>query len=379
MVYSSVSHAIDHLGGIDKFVKPGMRVLVKPNILQASGPEAAICTHPDVVYSVCKILKEHGCKVILAESPGAGSIYGSAQLKKAYETTGYAEFARELDIELNYDVAYEEVPNPEGSIIKRFLIIKPAMEVDAIVVVSKLKTHLFTGMTAATKNLFGLVPGMEKATFHGRLTDPMDFSRMLVDLNVLMRPVLQILDAVVGMEGDGPNSGEPRKIGAIMASSSYAGIDVVAARLIGISPMVIPTIKAAVERGILDPNLEEIEVKGDRIESFDIKDFKMAPTYAGGENKRSRFLLLHLMKMTRTYALRPIVIREKCVGCGRCVRACPVHTVHMHRGKAMVKHGDCIRCYTCHEMCTSNAIILKRSFGGKIAVKLLERRSKDVR
>jgi uncharacterized protein (DUF362 family) len=102
-----------------------MRVLVKPNVLQTSGPEASIYTHSDVVYSVCRVLKEHGCHVILAESPGAGSIYGPAQLKKAYEKTGYAQVAQELGIELNYDVSYEEVPNPEGRIIKRFLIIKP--------------------------------------------------------------------------------------------------------------------------------------------------------------------------------------------------------------------------------------------------------------
>lgn len=378
-VFSSVSRAIELLGGIDKFVKPGMRVLVKPNILQASGPEAAVCTHPDVVYSVCRILKEHGCRVILAESPGAGSIYGSAQLKKAYETTGYAQFAQELGIELNYDVSYEEVANPEGKIIKRFLIIRPAREVDAIVVVSKLKTHLFTGMTAATKNLFGLIPGMEKASFHGRLTDPMDFSRMLVDLNELMRPALQIMDAVIGMEGNGPYSGEPRKIGAILASSSYADIDVVAARVLGIPPMNIPTIKAAVERGLLDKDLEGIEVLGERVESFVIKDFKLPPTYMEGGKEKTGVVTRRLMKMTRAFALRPVVVREKCVGCGRCVRACPVQTVHMHRGKAKVKHGDCIRCYTCHEMCTSQAIVLKRSFGGKIVVKLTERRSKNVR
>jgi uncharacterized protein (DUF362 family)/Pyruvate/2-oxoacid:ferredoxin oxidoreductase delta subunit len=377
-VFNSVSRAIEILGGIDKFVKPGMRVLVKPNILQASGPEAAVCTHPDVVYSVCRILKEHGCRVIIAESPGAGSIYGSAQLKKAYETTGYAQFAEELGIELNYDVSYEEVANPEGSMIKRFLIIKPAREVDAIIVVSKLKTHLFTGMTAATKNLFGLVPGMEKATFHGRLIDPLDFSRMLVDLNELVRPALQIMDAIIGMEGDGPYSGEPRKIGAVLASSSYAGIDVVAARLIGIPPLDIPTIKAAVERGILDKDLEGIEVKGENIESFDIKDFKLPPTYANGRNGRTGTLLRHLMKMTRVYALRPIVVREKCVGCGRCIRACPVQTIKIRRGKAKVKHSDCIRCYTCHEMCTSQAIVLKRSFGGKVTARLVERRSRDV-
>lgn len=374
MVFSSVSRAIDLLGGIGAFVKPGMRVLVKPNILQASGPEALICTHPDVIYSVCKILKEHGCHVILAESPGAGSVYSPVQLKKAYEKTGYAQVAEDLGIELNYDVSYEEVPNPEGRIIKRFLIIKPAREADAIVVVSKLKTHLLTEMTAATKNLFGLIPGLEKASFHGRLPDPMDFSRMLVDLNELVRPTFQVMDAVIAMEGDGPNSGDPRKVGAILASSSYAGIDVVASRVIGIPPMDIPTVRAAVERGLLDQELEGIEVKGEKTDSFDIKDFKLPSTYASGGKKKSGFIMRNLMKMMRAYALRPVVLRERCTACGDCVRACPVQMVQIHRGKAKVDHSKCIRCYACHEMCTSQAIVLRRSFGGQVTAKMMELR-----
>ncbi len=374
-VFSSVSKAIELLDGIGAFIKPGMRVLVKPNILQAAVPEKAVCTHPDVVYSVCRILKEHGCKVILAESPGAGSIYGSAQLKKAYEKTGYAQFAEELGLELNYDISHEEVPNPEGRMIKRFSIIKPAREVDAIVVVSKLKTHLFTEMTAATKNLFGLIPGYEKASFHGRLPDPLDFSRMLVDLNELVRPTLQVMDAVMAMEGDGPNSGDPRKVGAILASGSYAHIDVVAARVIGIPPMDIPTVRAAMERGILGQKLDDIEVRGESIESLRVNDFKLPSTFASGGKKKSGFVIRNLMKMMRAYALRPVVVRERCTACGRCIRACPVQTIQLHRGKAKVDHSKCIRCYTCHEMCTSDAIVLRRSFGGKVAARLVERKA----
>ncbi len=373
-VFSAASRAVELLGGIGAFVKPGMRVLVKPNILQASAPEKVICTHPDVIYAVCRILKEHGCKVILAESPGAGAIYGSAQLKKAYEKTGYAQVADELGIELNYDVTYEEVPNPDGRLIKRFAIIKPAMEADAIVVVSKLKTHLLTEITAATKNLFGLIPGYEKASFHGRLPDPMDFSRMLVDLNELIRPTLQVMDAVIGMEGDGPNSGEPRKIGAILASNSYASIDVVAARVIGIPPMDIPTVRAAMERGILNKDFEGIEIRGESPESFEIKDFKLPSTYAAGGKKKSGFFVQNMMKMMRAYALRPVVVAERCSACGQCVRACPVQSVQMHRGKAKVDHSKCIRCYTCHEMCASQAIVLKRSLAGNVVAKFVERK-----
>ena len=142
---------------------------MKPNILSPTAPDKCIATHPDVVYAVAKLLVDHGCKVVIAESPGAGTIYSAANLKKAYETVGYAQVAMDLGIELNQDIAARDVANPDGVLMKRLKLIEPVFNVDAVVIVSKMKTHLFTYMTGAAKNVFGLIPGIEKATFHGRL------------------------------------------------------------------------------------------------------------------------------------------------------------------------------------------------------------------
>jgi ferredoxin len=278
-----------------------------------------------------------------------------------------------LGVELNEDPGYREVANPNGKLIKRFQIIDPVMEADAVIVVSKLKTHLLTNMTAATKNLFGVIPGMEKASFHGRLEDPLDFSRMLVDLNELVRPTLQIIDAVVAMEGDGPNSGDPRKVGAILASPSYAAADVAAARLIGFDPMSVPTVLAALERGILDDNLG-ITIKGGSIDDLKVPDFRPPSTYVGGKRQSDGMLMRKMSKMMKAYALRPKIDRTKCTGCERCVRACPTQTIVLRQGRAMVKHRDCIACYTCHEMCNNEAIKLERTLTGKLMASLMERK-----
>ena len=181
------------------------------------------------------------------------------------------------------------------------------------------------------------------------------------------------MDAVIGIEGDGPNSGEPRKIGAIPASGSCAHIDVVAAHVIGLVPIDIPTIKAEVERGLLNQDFEGIEVKGESIESFEIKDFKLPSTFASVNRKRTVTITRQLTRMMRAYTLRPVAVKELCVACGRCVRVCPIKAVQMHNGKAKVHHSDCIGCYTCHEMCTSPAIVLIRSMSGKVAARLVER------
>lgn len=158
-VLEAIQASIELLGGLDRFIAPGQRVLLKPNLLQAAPPEKCVTPHPSVVYAVGKLLKEHGCTVILADSPGAGLAYSEGALRKVYAATGLDKVAEELGMELNFDTTYQEVPNPGGRKVKRFMVISPALNVDAIVSVCKAKTHVMTAMTGATKNTFGLLPG----------------------------------------------------------------------------------------------------------------------------------------------------------------------------------------------------------------------------
>ena len=370
---AAVKRSIDLIGGIDRFAKSGQRVLLKPNILMPSSPEKCVVTHPDVVYAVAKLLVDNGCKVIIAESPGAGMIYSAANLKKAYETVGYDQVAKDLGIELNADVGARDVANPDGVLMKRLRLIEPVFNVDVVVVVSKMKTHLFTYMTGAAKNAFGLVPGMEKPTFHARLQDPDEFARMIVDVNEFVKPALEIMDAVEAMEGDGPMSGTPRHVGAVLASGSYSALDVVAARIMSIDPKVIGTIKSAVERGLIAEDLSDVEMIGDTFESFVVKDFQRPSTFTG--KKRSGGRMMKVMAgMIKVYALRPSIVRSMCIGCGKCHRGCPVKAITMKNGKARINNRKCIRCYSCHEFCDSHAIMLKRTLGGKAVAVMVDRK-----
>ncbi len=369
-IVAAVRGSIEMLGGLDRFIAPGQRVLLKPNLLHGTPPERCVTPHPSVVYAVGKLLKDHGCTVILADSPGAGLSYTEGSLRKVYAATGLDKVAEELGIELNFDTTYQEVPNPDGRKVKRFVVISPALEVDAIVSVCKAKTHVMTAMTGATKNTFGLLPGWEKPSFHSRMESSSDFAEMLVDLNDLMRPRLHVMDAVMGMEGDGPNNGDPRKIGAVVASGSCHALDVVAARLMGFEPRDICTIRAAIGRGYLDKDLSGITVLGARVDDLAVKDFRKPATYVpGGQYEQGR-LMRSVAKLARAYALRPEVITERCVGCGQCEKVCPKKTVKVKKGKARFKYGDCIRCYCCHEMCPHDAIALRHSAGGRLLAKI---------
>ena len=278
--------------------------------------------------------------------------------------------AEETGATLNYDTGYRTVSYPEGEVMKPFSIINPAIEADAIVAVSKAKTHMWTRMTGATKNLFGLIPGLEKPVFHFRFQDEYAFGRMLVDLNECMRPRLQIVDVVMAMEGDGPQAGSPRKIGVILAGSNPAAGDSVLARLIGMDPLEIGCIRSAAERGLIDP--VTVRTVGDDPADFMVPDFQKPSTYAGGRiGIRRRMVLSVAQRFGSIYALRPDVIEEACIGCGKCERICPMRAVTIVAGRATIDLSRCIRCYCCHEMCTEHAIALSRGISGRLLARLL--------
>ena len=236
--------------------------------------------------------------------------------------------------------------------------------------VCKAKTHVMTAMTGAVKNLFGLLPGWEKPSFHSRMETTGDFAAMLVDLSELMRPKLSVMDAVMGMEGDGPNNGSPRKMGAIIASADVHALDVVEARLMSYEPMDICTIREAVERGHLQAGFGDVRTVGAGIEDLVVPDFRKPATYVPGRDYEQGRLIRTIGKLARVYALRPEVIAGRCVGCGRCEEACPKGAVRVEKGKAKFSYGECIRCYCCHEMCPHDAIALRKSASGRLLARM---------
>jgi uncharacterized protein (DUF362 family)/NAD-dependent dihydropyrimidine dehydrogenase PreA subunit len=298
-------------------------------------------------------------------------------LRKNYVAAGYDAISKELGIPLNYDTGYCEVHAPDGKMVKRFSIIKPVLDVDAIVVVSKAKTHSLTYLSGAAKNLFGVIPGFEKPLYHAKMPEREDFCAMIVDLNEVVKPKLQVMDAVIAMEGDGPHTGNPRKIGAIMASEDYTAIDVLMARLMSFDPIQIDTIKAAVERGFIREDFSDIATLGDDPSSLVIQDFKHPSTYSGSEGKSVKQNLVRKIvygtyfAIGRHYPPWPKIETDICVSCLKCVRSCPKQIISVVNRKPKIRYKNCIRCYCCHEMCDSHAISLERSLSGKIIAKIM--------
>ncbi|MDD1728916.1 MAG: DUF362 domain-containing protein [Methanospirillum sp.] len=358
-IHQAVREAIDLTGGISRYLKPGMHVLVKPNILMGADPAKAVCTHPAVLKAVCQIITGLGCTITVADSPGAGIPYKPKNLIKAYELAHYTGIGTLPGVTLNEDTSSRAVSFPEGFFVKQFEIITPILNADAVVVVSKLKTHIYTGMTGATKNMFGAIPGLDKPPYHARLQDADSFGKMLLDLNRCIKPVLQIMDAVDIMEGDGPMAGTPIRLGAILASPDYLALDIIAARLIGFDPISIGSIKEAAERGLVDESM--VEIRGVAVEELANPGIKKPETQLPGDSSSWIRTLLRpvLHRLAGSYTLHPNLIKKNCIRCLKCERICPVSAITINNGYPGFDVDTCIRCYCCHEMCDSHAIRLQ--------------------
>ncbi len=358
-VRTAVRTALDLIGGIDQYLTPGMHVLVKPNLLMGADPAKAVCTHPKVLEAVCQMITDMGCTVTIADSPGAGIPYRPKNLHKAYELAGYSNLHAIPGVSLNTDTSSRAVAFPEGILVKQFEIITPIFEADAVVVISKLKTHIYTGMTGATKNLFGAIPGLDKPPYHARLVDPALFGKMLLDLNRCIKPDLQIMDAIDIMEGDGPMAGTPVRLGAILSSPNYTALDIVASRLIGFDPCTIGGVQAAIEEGCIDE--KKIVIIGATIEELANPSIQKPQTHTQTSPSFFRKILRRILHGAGlSFTLRPSLIKKSCIRCMKCRQICPVDAIELSKGYPVFMTKKCICCYCCHEMCDSHAISLKR-------------------
>ena len=355
------------MGGMQQFAAAGERIVLKPNLLTAAPPEHATTTHPAVVAAVGKLVKQTGAAVALIDSPGSGFPHSEKTLRKVYAASGMNDAAAQAGIELSFDITSQAVSFPQGVLIKRFDILTPLAQASGIINLCKLKTHGFLGMTGAVKNSFGAIPGRDKPGFHAKLHDPARFAGMCLDLSACVAPRLTIMDAVVGMEGNGPHNGSPRHIGLLLASSNPLALDVVATEIIGMKREQNPLLMEAAKRGWTPTRLEEIDLIGIEKKALRVPDFRLPATVLGSAGSVALRLFAPIFK--HAFSVRPQIIADKCVGCGVCRDACPVQVITIEQRVAQIRHRDCIRCYCCHEMCPHDAIALQ----GGVLYRLLHR------
>ena len=360
IVKDSVRSALDLLGGMSSFICSGDKVLLKVNLLIKRKPEKVTTTHPAIVQAVAELVLEAGGKPIIGDSPGGYHFYSESTLKEVYETCGMKDAATKSGAELNFNTEVIDVPYPSGKIMKSIKTIKPVLEVDKIISIPKIKTHMMTVYSGAVKNMFGIIPGSYKAEYHLRFDDTGDFADLLIDICSFSKPVLTIMDAIIGMEGYGPTNGTPKKVGLVMASRDPYALDAIAAKVIGLEGSQVPTIRKSIDRGLYDGNIDGIDILGEAINDVKVEDFKK-PTVKVAFNFYSLLIPKPLLKrINRFIKPTPRFNKIKCKGCAMCAKSCPPKAITMANGKPEVQLEKCIRCFCCHELCNFDAVQIKR-------------------
>jgi uncharacterized protein (DUF362 family)/Pyruvate/2-oxoacid:ferredoxin oxidoreductase delta subunit len=358
-VLSGLRRSIDLIGGIQNFVRKNNRVLVKPNLLYGKIPEKAVTTHPSILRGMIQIVREAGGIPFIGDSPSVGS------LMKTAEKAGIKAVADEMKCPL---VEFDKPVLPSkggGKIFKQLQIDQTVLEADVIINLPKFKTHSLTLLTLGVKNLFGCIPGSRKALWHLKAgEDRKTFAQILLDIYQTIRPSLTILDGIVGMEGNGPNSGRPIPLGLILASGNSLSLDQVACDLLGISRKSLLTNRVALEWGMVK---DEIEVLGERVEDVKISNFQF-PTLSQPDWNMPRFLRKAL---NNALTSKPVIEEKICNACDRCEEICPPKAL-AKKGKDLVfDYGKCIRCFCCLEVCPEGAISIKPGWALKLIGKRL--------
>ncbi|MGI6129263.1 MAG: DUF362 domain-containing protein [bacterium] len=357
-VDSAVREAVDYLGGLDKFVQPGQQVLLKANLLTKRPPGDAVTTHPALVKAVAKEVIRAGGQPLIYDSPGGP--FTKSALEGVYASCGMTQVATELDAKLNWDVATVNVTAAEKAQVRNITLSQAIATADVIINLPKLKSHGLTRYTGAVKNLYGCIPGLSKAEYHLQLPTLDQFANFLLDLALTVKPTLTIMDAVVGMEGEGPSAGTPRHLGYVLASSSMFALDAAAVNLIGLKEEEVPTTRLAKTRGLFNKVVDEIVV-GLNLREQVVHDFEIPPP--GGTSFRLLGYRLppRVLKLVGGWlGARPVFQADKCRRCGICVRSCPAKALTLSGKKPTIKLTDCIRCFCCQELCPVQAVIIHR-------------------
>ncbi len=332
----------DSLNLIDFKFKKGTKVLIKPNILGAHTPEQCVTTNPIIVEELCKVLKANGCKIYIGES-------SASETDRAFEVCGIAQVARKYGQLINFEKERKikvKINNPSSKFV---YLPKILGEVDLIVNMPKLKTHVLTRMTGSVKNLFGCVPGKAKMGYHKIFASGREMSGFFLDLYQAIKPGLNILDGIVGLEGYGPGaSGEPKKTGLILTSRNGILLDVVAGEIIGFKENEVFTNAAARSRGLIG----KPEMVGNGFNKKVI--YKKPISFEQGMGIYQFLLrLLPADKISFHY--------DRCIKCGKCKNNCPVSAIQM-KPYPICNPNGCIQCFCCMEVCPKRAVYLNESW-----------------
>ena len=352
--------------GLLDFVEKDMKVGIKVNLVGNFNPDKAATTHPILVKVLCKLLIDRGAIVTIGDSPGG--LFTEGILRSSYKGAGLT-ICEEVGAILNYDVSTSNI-KVDKQVVKNLDVSNWLLNQDAIINFAKLKSHGMMALSSSVKNMFGVVPGVLKPEYHYRYPSHDDFANMLIDINEVFNCKLNLVDAIIGMEGNGPTQGTPRMIGALLASTKPYPIDVVCAKLINLDIDNVYTITESIKRG-LTPSFNDI-ILNDDISELIVSDFKnIKPGKSMEFSEKFKGPLGKIINpiIARVLTVKPRVKKKECIGCKKCENICPVKAIIMIDKKPIINRDKCIRCFCCQEFCPVGAMKAHKNIIVKILTK----------
>jgi uncharacterized protein (DUF362 family)/Pyruvate/2-oxoacid:ferredoxin oxidoreductase delta subunit len=323
------------------------KVLIKPNVLRASKAEEHIVTNPSLLRAVVEKVEEmKPAGIIVGDNPG---VFDYGDNENCFRTTGLMEAAKGYYRNLGntaQNVAFNPDFMPEVGVSKEIL------DADIVISLPKFKTHGLTVMTGAIKNSYGILPGAQKTRLHRTAGTPERFHEMIVEVFSLRVPDLFIVDAVVGMEGNGPAAPDLRDIGLILAADNAVALDGVIATMMGLDPARLRFLQKAKAMGLGDYDPSKIHIHGELVV---LPDFKLPPL--GGEAISGNEVIQELISSKTR--VRPHADRDLCTACGACIDQCPVSALTMKNDTPEADADICITCFCCQEICPEKAMSLR--------------------
>jgi len=345
--YENIHNAVDRAFALFPLDMDGKKVLIKPNVLRASEAREGIVTHPALLRAVVKKVEAAApSELWVGDNPGLFN-YGANE--ESFEKTGLMAAAKGYYRNIGLDPVKVDF-NPD--FMPAVGLSREVLEADIIISLPKFKTHGLTILTGAIKNCYGFLPGAQKARLHRAAGNPKRFHDLIVEIFRLRVPDHFIVDAVIGMEGNGPASPDLRDIGLILASENAVALDAVIARMMGLNPGKLRFLQKAKDAGLGDFDRGQIEIIG---ELKPLPDFKIPSL--GGEAIEANQAVQDMMR--EKALLRPQVDRELCTACETCMDQCPVSALSMREDIPEVDPDICITCFCCQEVCPEKAIQLK--------------------
>lgn len=265
-IKEAVAKAVElAVGSPDAIIKPGQKVLIKPNLAFQAPPESFAVVDPRVVEAVVAYFKENSQagEIWVGDNPSLGLHIGRA--KPAFAQSGMEEAAKRggADRVIYFDeTEVVEVDIPEAKVFKKAAIFKPVLDADVIINLPKMKVHLAGTVTLGLKNWNGIIPNVHPSG-QQQAAHRIDLGQKFADLYRAVKADLTIIDGIIGMEGQGPHAGTPIEMNLIIAGTDTVATDAVASYVMGFDPMEIPAVRCAGTEGLGEIDLNNIEVVGE--------------------------------------------------------------------------------------------------------------------